>query len=65
MEFKMKRQSKFHESVILTKEADEMKTLCVCGHIIENEDDQRLHTLLHALSYGFTLTAEEKDLLAA
>ncbi len=61
----MKRQSKFHESEILTKEVDEMKIFCVCGHIIESEDDQRLHTLLHALSYGFTLTVDEKALLAA
>ncbi len=61
----MTTQSKFHESVILTKEVGEMKTLCVCGHIIESEDDQRLHALLHVLSYGFTLTSDEKALLAA
>lgn len=42
-----------------------MKTLCICGHEIESEDDYRLHILLHALSYGLTLTADEKDLLAA
>ncbi len=42
-----------------------MKVFCVCGHVIESEDDLRLHTLLHALSYGLTLTADEKALLAA
>ena len=42
-----------------------MKIFCVCGHIIESEDDQRVHTLLHALSNGLMLTTGEKALLAA
>ncbi len=42
-----------------------MKIVCVCGHMIESEEDLRLHVLLHALSYGLTLTADERALLAA
>ncbi len=42
-----------------------MKIVCVCGHTMESEEDQRFHALLHVLSYGLTLTADERALLAA
>ncbi len=42
-----------------------MKIFCVCGHMMESEEDLRMHALLHALSCGLTLTADERALLAA
>ncbi len=42
-----------------------MKIVCVCGHIIDDEDDQRMHAFWHALSTGFTLTRDERAFLVA
>jgi len=47
------------------KEVSEMKMVCVCGHMIESTQDEVLHALSHALSYGLPLTEDERALLAA
>ncbi len=40
-----------------------MKMVCVCGHLIEDQNDLLLHALSHALAYRLQLTADERDLV--
>ncbi len=42
-----------------------MKIVCVCGHIMKDEDDQRMHAFWHALSSGLTLREDERAFLVA
>ncbi len=41
-----------------------MKMVCVCGHLIEDQNDLLLHALSHALAYRLELTADERALEA-